>query len=195
MASYCPELGTKGWAMVKRIVLGFAVVLAAFVVLPTTADATPRVVNGPCAGSGAFKNGGFTKTAAETGVVTIPLADDVAWQGSISAPTGNVPYSGQIKVDLPPPFGSLSIDSWSGTTDSTSNNGVKHYSLPSLTPRGVEFEVSGSHTQGGVSCSGAVKLVVDGSKFGAATIGSLVGTVATGAVLVLAGRPRVRGVV
>ena len=50
----------------------------------------------------------------QTGTVEVRRTDDVDWKGSITGPTGDNAYSGSIKVDLPPPFGSLSIDSWSG---------------------------------------------------------------------------------
>jgi hypothetical protein len=180
--------------MVKRVLLGLAAVglAGAFLFL----DAAPAAahVDGGCTGSGDFDKGNFTVSAAEEGVVTVPLKDDVSWQGALPAPpSGDTAYSGKIEVELPPPFGSLEIDSWSGTSDSPGNSGVKHYDLPSAVPRGVEFEVTGSHTQGAVSCSGFVKVKVAGGKFGPLTIGSLVGTVLTGGLFALAGRPKVGG--
>jgi len=151
-------------------------------------------VDGGCTGSGQFQKGNFTVTAAEEGVVNVPLTDDVTWEGALpAAPAGETPYSGKIEVELPPPFAPLKIDDWSGTSDSPGNTGVKHYDLPSAVPRGVEFEVTGSHTQGAVSCSGFVKVKVDGGKLGPLTIASLVGTLGTGALFALAGRAKVGG--
>jgi hypothetical protein len=176
--------------MVRRVVFGFVVICAAFLFIPGTADATPGVVKGPCDGTGTFQKGGFTKTAAETGVVEIERSDDVAWQGSISGPSGELPYTGKIEVELPPPFGTLSIDSWSGTTDATSNSGTKHYDIPGAVPANVEFRVKGSHTQGSFKCTGSVKLKIKGSALTPYSVGSLVGTAATGAGLVVAGRAK-----
>jgi hypothetical protein len=179
--------------MIKRVVLGLAAFSLAGLFLLTgapSAAAAPGHVDGGCTGSGAFEKGGFTATAAEEGVVTIPEKDTVHWEGALPGDTGKVGYSGKIEVELPPPFGSLKIDSWSGTTDSTGNSGVKKYDIPAGVPRGVEFEVTGSHTQGPFNCSGFVKLKIDGSKFGPATIVSLLGTLGFGAGFAFAGRAK-----
>jgi len=169
---------------------GFAVVCAAIFLYPAAAGATPTVINGPCEGSGTFQKGGFTVNATEAGTVEVPRTDDVDWKGSITGPTGDNPYSGSIKVDLPPPFGSLSIDSWSGTTDATSNSGTKHYDLPGAVPANVEFTVRGSHSQGSFNCSGHVTVKIKGSSVNAFSIGSVVATAATGVGLVFAGRAK-----
>jgi hypothetical protein len=163
--------------MARRVLFGFAVVGAALFFAPHAANASPTVVNGPCDGTGAFQRGGFTKTAAESGVVEIPRADEVDWTGSITGPSGQ-------------PFGSVTIDSWGGTTDATSNSGTKHYDISSAVPANVEFSVKGSHNQGSFNCSGSVKLKIKGSSVNAFSIGSLVGTALTGAGLVVAGRAR-----
>jgi hypothetical protein len=177
--------------MVRRTLFAFAVVCVAILFVPAAAGASPRVVNGPCEGSGAFETGGFTVTAAETGIVTVPAKDTVHWQGSIKPnESGEQPYSGAIRVELPPPFSSIDIDSWSGTSDSTQNSGVKKYDLPSFVPKGVELRVSGFHDQGSAKCDGFVRIKIDGSKFGVASVGSLVLTALTGAGLLFAGRAK-----
>jgi hypothetical protein len=140
-----------------------------------------------CIGTGDFVKSGHHYTAADTGVDEIPRVDDVKWAGQIAVPPVDSPYSGHIEVELPPPFGSVSIDSWSGTTDSVQNSDTRHYDIPGFVPANVEFSVSGSHTQGGITCSGSVKLVIEGSTFGPFAIGTLVLTLAFGAGLVLAG--------
>ena len=88
--------------MVRRTVVGFAVVCAAILLYPAAAGATPTVINGPCEGSGTFQEGGFTVNATEAGTVEVPRTDDVAWKGSITGVTGDNPYSGSIEVELPP---------------------------------------------------------------------------------------------
>ena len=176
--------------MVRRIVLGIAVVCAGFLFFPSSADAGPATVSGPCDGSGTFVKGGFTKTAAETGVVEIPRTDDVQWKGAITGVSGEQAYAGHIDVELPWPFPSLKIDSWGGRTDSTGNSGTKHYDIPSGVPANVEFSVQGAHTQGTAKCSGSVKLKLSGSSWNTFSIGSLIGTALTGLGLALAGRAK-----
>lgn len=179
--------------MVKRVLFGIVALGfgGALVFVPAVpASSTPKVVTGPCSGQGTFKDAGFTKTAAETAVVEIPRKDEVAWQGAIAVPPTNSAYSGMIELETPAGLPAISIDSWSGTTDSVSNSGIKKYDIPSWVPANVEFKVTGSHTQGGVSCAGFVKLKIKGSSVGPFSIGSLIGTALTGAGLVFAGRPR-----
>jgi hypothetical protein len=179
--------------MVKRVLLAFAALAAAGMFVVFDAGTSSATVSPACQGTGAFEKSGLTYTAADSGVDEIPRTDDVDWEGSITGPTGEQPYSGKIEVELPPPFGALSIDSWSGTTDATSNSGTKHYDIPGAVPGGVEFSVKGSHTQGGTTCTGSVKVKIKGGSVNAFSLGSLVGTALTGAGLVLAGRAKVGG--
>src|SRR5205085_6383822 len=97
-----------------------------------------------CSGNGAFSKLGKTYHASDSGTDDIERVDDVQWDGTITGvPAGQQSYSGHIQVDLPPPFGKVSVDSWSGTTDSTGNNGHKHYDIPGFVPANVTFTVSG----------------------------------------------------
>ena len=177
--------------MVKRVVLGFAALsLAGLFVFVDAAPAGAVMDQGTCTGSGTFKKGGFTVTQAETRVVEVPAKDEVTWQGALPwKPAAPEAYSGKIEVALPPPFAPLQIDSWSGTSDSQGNNGVKKYDIPSFVPKNVELEVRGQHI-GSTTCKGHVKIKIKGSSVGPVSIASLVGTALTGTGLVLAGRPK-----
>jgi hypothetical protein len=178
--------------MVRRLLAGCALVCGSLVFVPVhAADAAPAHVNGKCQGSGTFKSNGMKVLASEEGTVTVPVKDDVAWEASITGAEGNQPYSGDIEVDMPWPFAAVSIDSWKGTTDSPSNSNVKHYDLPWFTPRGVEMQVTGSHTQGPLSCDGHVTIKVAGGAFKSpGTPAAVIGTVLTGGLLALAGRAK-----
>lgn len=159
-----------------------------------TASAQLDGTNG-CQASGSFLDGGFTVDAAAIGdeLVTVPRSDTVSWQGSVAAPPGE--YSGSISVELPPPFGSIEIDSWRGNSATTSNSGVDEYDLPSLVPAGVEFKVVGTHADANGTCSGYVRLQVEGGAFDSPlTAISLVGTAASGAGLAALVRPLLRPV-
>jgi hypothetical protein len=175
--------------MVKRVLLGFAALALAGMFLlmdasPSGATVTP---SDKCIGNGQFVKLGKTYHASDTGVDEVKRVDDVNWDGEIVVPAENVAYSGEIKVSLPPPFGEVTVDSWKGTSDSTKNSGKKHYDLPGFVPGNVEFEVSGFHTQNGVTCTGAVKVKIEGSGFGPFSIAMLILTLLSGAGLVLAG--------
>jgi hypothetical protein len=180
--------------MVKRVVLGFAALsLAGLFVFTDAAPSGAVMDQGTCTGSGTFKNGGFTVTQAETRVVEVPAKDEVSWQGALpSKPAAPVAYSGSIAIDLPAPFAPLSIDSWSGTSDSQGNDGVKKYDIPSWVPRNVELNVVGEHT-GSTTCKGHVKIKIKGSAAGPFSIASLIATALTGVGLVLSGRPKIGG--
>jgi hypothetical protein len=177
--------------MVRRVLFGVAAVSLAGLFLFVDAVPASAVVSPDCQGTGKFPKAGVTYTAADAGVDVVPLEDTVAWEGSIKAPKAESAYSGHIEVQLPFPLPSLRIDEWSGSSDSTANSGTKHYKLPSSVPRGVEFEVTGAHSQGGVNCTGTVKVKVAGSAFDSpAAPASLIGTLVTGGVLALAGRAK-----
>ena len=148
-----------------------------------------------CQASGAFREGGFTVDARAVGdaLVVVPRSDTVDWQGSVAAPPGA--YSGSISVELPKPFGTLEIDSWAGNSQTMSNAGTHEDDLPSLVPAGVEFTVSGSHVDQNGTCSGSVRMEVEGGPFDSPlTAVSLVGTAATGAGLLALLRPLLRPV-
>jgi hypothetical protein len=182
--------------MARRVIL-LAVFVAGLVCIgaaPAGAD-----INGPCTGSGAFNRGTkargpFTVNAQDLkpgDVVEVPVKDTVHWKGDISGVSGNRTIDGFVAVDLPWPFGEATIDTWGKSTDLTGNEGEHSYSLPSLIPRGVEFEVSGQHSENGVVvCSGTAKVKVEGSAFDSplAPIG-LGGTAISGVGLAFAGRP------
>jgi len=144
---------------------------------------------GDCTASGTWSAAGITVDAETAdGVVTVPRSDTVSWEGSVAAPPGE--YSGSVWVELPPPFGQVEIDSWSGNSQTTSNRGVYEYDLPALVPAGVEFVVGGEHTDANGSCSGSVTMEIDGGPFSSPlTAVSLVGTALTGAGMALALRP------
>ena len=178
--------------MIKRVLLGFvAFALAGTFMLVGATPAGAVMDQGECTGSGTFEKGGFTVTQAETGVIEVPEKDSVTWKGDLPAkPAAPEAYSGKIEVALPPPFAPIKIDSWSGTSDSQGNNGVKKYDIPGFVPKNVELEVQGQHT-GSTTCKGHVKIKIKGSSVGPVSVASLAATAATGLGLVLAGRPKV----
>ena len=173
--------------MLKRMLLAVAAASVAGLVVIGGATPAGATVSPACSGTGDFLKSGHHYTAADAGVDKIPRKDDVKWAGQITGVAGEQSYSGHIEVELPPPFGTVTVDDWSGTTDSTGNSGTKHYDIPGFVPANVEFAVKGAHTQGTVTCTGSVKVVLEGSTFGPFSLATLALTLLCGAGLVLAG--------
>ena len=142
-----------------------------------------------CQAEGFWRDGGFTVNAATAdGVITVPRTDTVDWNASVAAPPG--PYSGSVWVELPPPFGQVEIDSWSGDSERISNSGSHDYDLPSLVPAGVDIVVGGEHTDQNGTCSGSVTVQIDGGPFSSPlTAISLVGTALSGVGMAALLRP------
>lgn len=159
-----------------------------------SAGASIKGTNG-CQATGTWREAGLTIDAATaTGVITIPRKDTVDWQGSVAAPPGV--YSGSVWVELPPPFGEVEVDSWSGDSQTTSNAGSHEYDLPSLVPAGVEITIAGEHADENGQCSGSVKVQLEGGAFDSPlTAVSLAGTALTGFGVAVALRPLFRRVV
>ena len=129
-----------------------------------------------CSASGTFRDAGVTVDAAT----------------SSGAPG---PYSGSVWVKLPPPFGTVTVRSWSGDSQTTSNSGTEHYNLPSMVPAGITFTVAGEHKDNNGRCAGSVQLQFDGSPLGSPiTWVSLGGTALTGIGAAFALRPLFRKV-
>lgn len=153
-------------------------------------------LDGACSATGSWQGTDLIVDAQTIGddVVIVPRSDTVDWTGSVSGAPGE--YEGSVIVVLPPPFGSIEIDSWSGDSQTTANSGMEEYDLPSLVPAGVEFRVEGTHTDANGTCSGYVLLEVDGGPFDSPlTYVSLFGTIVSGGGAFMLLRPMFRKVV
>lgn len=147
-----------------------------------------------CQATGSWREAGIVVDAnSATGVVVIPRADTVDWEASVAAPPGS--YRGSVWVELPPPFGQIEIDSWSGDSQTTSNSGSHEYDLPSTVPAGVDIVVGGEHIDQNGTCSGTVTVQLDGGPFSSPlTAISLAGTAVTGLGMAALLRPMFRKV-
>lgn len=153
-------------------------------------------LEGPCDASGSWQDTDLVVDAATVGdeVVTIPRKDTVAWQGSVGGAPGD--YTGSVSIDLPPPFGSFEVDSWSGNSDTTSNSGEKEYTLPKFVPAGVTFQVSGHHYDDNGECVGYVNIEIKGGAFDSpVTYVALALTILFGGLLGAALVPILQGIV
>lgn len=171
------------------------VAMTAFVIVASAGKAGAQLDGDDgCHGSGTFVNDGLEVDAEgiKDQLVEIPRSDVVDWQGSVNAPPGK--YSGSIGVDLPPPFGEVEIDSWSGNSQNTGNSGSRDYDFPSIVPAGVEFQVVGGHTDENGSCDGFVNVEIKGGPFdGPLAPASLVATAGVGVGLFFTARSLFKG--
>ena len=172
--------------------------LAAGVMLVAAPAASADVTEPPgrCVGAVDFTEGvdgpfSISSATLEPGdVTTIPLEDTVTWRGQlVGASAAPREISGFVKVDMPWPIPDVALDEWDGTSSRTENRDTKDYSLPSVTPRGVELRVYGEHREAGaVFCSGSTKVKVDGSRIGPFSLASIVLFGASAAMALLASR-------
>ena len=185
------------WAAVATVATGAVWWLAA----PAGADITTPP--GRCEGTATFTQGlddtgpfsVDSRTLDPDTVTEVPLEDDVQWTAQlIGVAPAERPVSGYVAVDLPWPFGTVTINSCDDTTAKVQNSGTQSYDLPSLVPRSVEFQVEGEHREGAnVYCSGSAKVKIEGSAFDTPlTFVSLVGLAASGVGLAMAGRSKYR---
>jgi len=149
-----------------------------FWVVGLAAPAGAEVFQGGCTGSATFSDGTtVTESTPLSEVVVVPEADSVIYAGSINLPPPDdeVPFAGGITVQLPR-FGWTVVD-WADETKEVSDAGTYAYEVPGFVPRGIQLEVSASHTQltmklagdpGAAALIGATGTVV----FLAATIGA-----------------------
>jgi hypothetical protein len=128
-----------------------------------------RTLFDPREAGGSFTESGITIDVREvdTQRVTVPRSDTVSWYGTVEAPSVPRDVSGSVEIDLPKPFGTLTIDSWSSTGSSeVEKQGEDSYDLGNWVPGGAQVRVHGQHLENGtVLCTGQVFLQVEGSPF------------------------------
>jgi hypothetical protein len=131
-------------------------------------------------------------------VIEIPRSDTVAWTTQLVGPQGGTErqIAGSLTLALPAPLGTVTIDDWSGSSNTVTNSGTRAYDLPALVPAGVVFTVRGEHHEDGtVFCAGSASLRIAGGPFDSPlTWASLVLTAILGVALLLAGRSPAPGV-
>jgi hypothetical protein len=175
----------------RRILITAGLGVGSLLLLASPASAK---VNGPCTGSGTFESQGKTYDAATTDDLTLPAKDTVSYKGAIeTTSTGARSHHGKIELKLPSPLPSLTITSWkSASTTKTTAEGVHDYDLPSIVPRGVKLDLTGEHIDTAGTCTGTVRITIDGGPFDAPapTSVALAGTVVTAAGLAFAARPK-----
>lgn len=146
--------------------LGLLGAIAILFVGLLAAPAGAEVLQGDCSGSAAFSNGAtVTEQQPIDDVVAVPAADTLNYVGDTNLPPlgedETESFSGGIALSLP--FGAVTIVTWSGETDKTSDQGSYIYDVSGLVPEGTGgVQVGATHNQRGQTCVVAVTMSVDG---------------------------------
>lgn len=142
--------------------------------LVLTAAPAAAMVTGPCDGSATWpdEKPPLTVVASqlnEGDVVIIPLASTVEWTGTIDIDPGDSrDVSGNVRVKVPFPVGSVQVGEWASTGTLTSNSGSYEYEFPSILS-GFKVTVEAEHWEGTLdqvgppTCAGSVTLSLDGT--------------------------------
>ena len=139
-----------------------AVLLFGALVLPAQAE----VLQGDCTGGAVFSNGAsVTERQPINQTVAVPAADTVQYVGDTNLeplpPDQKESFSGGVSIALP--WGGVTVVSWGGETDKTSDRGSYAYDVSGLVPEGTGgVEVTATHTQRGQTCKVAVTMAIDG---------------------------------
>lgn len=171
-------------------------VAAGAALLLVAAGPAAAELDGPCEAVGTVEETGVEiDPSTGDGPFEVPLEGTVVWSGQVGDGSDTEPRvtNGAIAVVAPPVFdaifsGLLEFRDW-GEDDAvtTAESGTDTYTLPDYTPRDTELVVSGFHDDPVGSCDGEVTIVVAGSPLDSPlAIGSLAGTVITGAGVALA---------
>jgi len=143
--------------------------------LVLTAAPAAATVTGPCDGSATWPDEKpplqvVASQLAEGEVVIIPLNSTVEWAGAIDIPQPEESreVSGNVRVKVPFPVGSVQVGEWSSTGILTSNSGTYEYDFPSILS-GFEVTVEAKHWEGTLTqsgaptCAGDVTLTLEGT--------------------------------
>ncbi len=148
-------------------------------------------LDGPCTVQATLSSGGTINPSASGGVYTVPHSGSASYIASVGVSGEDRVIDGAVSVSTPPGIPSINIhDPWDGEADENSDTDMVDWDIPSWVPGGITLTVSGYHNDEGASCSGSIKVKLDGnitdSPLG---IISLVMTVLTGLGLLGAAFP------
>ncbi len=165
------------------------------VLVALSASPAAATVTGGCAGAGTIGANRHDAAALDPAKpITVPEEGDVAYEGSVPLPAGDTEraYSGSIALALP--IGSITVADWSGSSAKVADNGVHHYSIPAIVPRGITVRADGTHSHDGLAapCTGAFSIALDGGPLDSPvpTAAALGGTLVAGAALASAAFPK-----
>ncbi|MDJ0498812.1 MAG: hypothetical protein QNJ89_13345 [Acidimicrobiia bacterium] len=155
-----------------RAIVFVGFVLTALIVSAVPAGAT---VTGPCDGSATWPDEKppievVASDLAPGEVVIIPLEGNVTWTGAIDIPqpSESRDVSGNVKVKLPFPIGSVQVGNWASSGTLIANSGTYEYEFPAILS-GFEVTVDAKHWEGNQTqsgpptCAGQVTLALEGT--------------------------------
>ena len=189
----------KRWRIAAVAAAGSTLLLVGLLAAPASADVVKPA--GACVGSGTWEKGGFAERSTDHSsgdTIKVPRKDTVKWAGNekgfaLGSTGPRRDIDGKVRLKLP--VGTVTIDSWSGSSVRYANEGEHDYDLPSVLT-GIKMKLSGFHKDAGkVTCAGSVYVQIKGSAASNPLLWvSLGGLVLTGFGLFFAGRPTFRKV-
>jgi hypothetical protein len=179
----------------RRHILGGGGVVAAIAAALLASGPAPAAADlsnpaGACVVTTTWGEGGTTMNSAvmePTDVIVVPRAETMRWSARVNGPAEGTVRSvmGSIALVLPAPFGTVTIDQWSGSTGKIETSGTK--SLPDLLPAGATVEMRMEHREkGDLFCTASARLRIAGGPDPIAWV-SLALTLLFGSLLVLVG--------
>jgi hypothetical protein len=159
-------------------------------------------MRGPCTATGTFQVGTGAgpvvvdiNKLAPGQAVTVGPSDTIIWTASAPAAATPRPVRGRIEIDLPWPFGTQTLESWTGNGPQAIKAGQYTYELTGAVPRGVKITFVGTHAEPGITCTATMSLRVSGSPFDAwIAYVAVGGLIVSGIALYIAGRASRRAV-
>jgi hypothetical protein len=132
---------------------------------PTASDGTVAAdLDGPCTATATINETGATvDPSASGGVYTAPFEGSASYTGSIAVPAEPRAFSGRVWVETPPGIPSITIKDWSDDDgENVSDSGTVDWSIPQIVPGGVTVTVSGVHNDASATCTGSIKVELEG---------------------------------
>lgn len=176
----------------NRTMLLASMLLGALLLFPATALG---VIDGPCSGTVTIDSETYTE-ANDTADNPIVIPDEPGliadWTGHTDDPITN--HNGRVGIVIGPT--TWQIEDWEGQNAEESKDAEGKYAIDDakdFLPFDLVglYELEGSHSGNGGTCEGSVMLLIEGN---AATtpvgVASIVGTLAAGAGVVMAGRKK-----
>ena len=124
-------------------------------------------LTGPCSVQATIPGVGTIDPSASGGVYTVPHSGSADYIASIAVSGEDRSIDGAVTVSTPPGIPSIDLrDPWQDdAADENSDTDTVEWDIPSWVPGGITLTVSGFHNDEGVSCTGSIKVKLDGGLF------------------------------
>ena len=121
-------------------------------------------LTGPCTVQATIPGVGTVDPSASGGVYTVPHSGSASYDATIAVSGEDRTINGAVEVVTPPLIPSFDLrDPWSDdSADENADSDTVTWDIPSWVPGGITMTVSGFHNDEGASCSGSIKVKLEG---------------------------------